>query len=158
MESGTVIVIAVVVLGLVFEFVNGFHDAANAIATVVATRVLTPLQALLMAGTLNLVGALAGTAVAVQQAKVLVAAAEHLVTALKDLEKLDGLEPHWIKIHTLENEGDQLFRTAVGNLFAETTDPVEIIKWKDLHALIEVAIDRCEDVANIVETIVVKHK
>ena len=96
--------------------------------------------------------------VAVQQAKVLVAAAEHLVTALKDLEKLDGLEPHWIKIHTLENDGDQLFRTAVGNLFAETTDPVEIIKWKDLHGLIEVAIDRCEDVANIVETIVVKHK
>ncbi|HVR88166.1 MAG TPA: inorganic phosphate transporter [Candidatus Limnocylindria bacterium] len=69
MESGTLIVIAVVVLGLVFEFVNGFHDAANAIATVVATRVLTPLQALLMAGTLNLVGALVGTAVAVTVAK-----------------------------------------------------------------------------------------
>src|SRR5256885_5336730 len=69
---------------------------------------------------------------AVQQAKVLVAAAEHLVTALKDLEKLEGLEPHWIKIHTLENEGDSLFRTAVGALFAETTDPIEIIKWKDL--------------------------
>ena len=63
------IVVAVVVLGLVFEFVNGFHDAANAIATVVATRVLTPVQALLMAGTLNLVGALAGTAVAVTVAK-----------------------------------------------------------------------------------------
>jgi len=95
---------------------------------------------------------------AVQQAKVLVAAAAYLVTAIKELEKLGDLEPHWIKIHTLENEGDQLFRTAVGNLFAETTDPVEIIKWKDLHALIEVAIDRCEDVANIVETIVVKHR
>jgi predicted phosphate transport protein (TIGR00153 family) len=95
---------------------------------------------------------------AVQQAKVLVAAAEHLVIAMKDLEKLSGLEPHWIKIHTLENEGDQLFRTAVADLFAQSTDPVEIIKWKDLHGLIEVAIDRCEDVANIVETIVVKHK
>lgn len=95
---------------------------------------------------------------AVQQAKVLVAAAEHLVAAMKDLEKLGGLEPHWIKIHTLENEGDQLFRTAVADLFAQSTDPVEIIKWKDLHGLIEVAIDRCEDVANIVETIVVKHK
>jgi PiT family inorganic phosphate transporter len=68
-ETGTVIVIAVVVLGLIFEFVNGFHDAANAIATVVATRVLTPFQALLMAGSLNLVGALAGTAVAVTIAK-----------------------------------------------------------------------------------------
>jgi len=54
----------VVVLGIIFEFVNGFHDAANAIATVVATRVLTPAQAILMAGSLNLVGALSGVAVA----------------------------------------------------------------------------------------------
>lgn len=69
METGTTIVIAVVVLGLIFEFVNGFHDAANAIATVVATRVLTPLQATLMAGVLNLAGALAGTAVAATIAK-----------------------------------------------------------------------------------------
>src|SRR5258708_34778269 len=77
---------------------------------------------------------------------------------MRDLEKLAGLEPHWIKIHTLENEGDQIFREAVADLFARTTDPVEIIKWKDIHGLIEVAVDRCEDVANIVETIVVKHK
>jgi PiT family inorganic phosphate transporter len=66
---GAAIVVAVVILGLIFEFVNGFHDAANAIATVIATRVLTPLQALLMAGSLNLVGALAGTAVAVTVAR-----------------------------------------------------------------------------------------
>ena len=64
MDSGLVFVILVVVLGLVFEYVNGFHDAANAIATVVATRVLTPLQAVLMAGGLYLVGALSGVAVA----------------------------------------------------------------------------------------------
>lgn len=66
---GTSIVVAVVVLGLIFEFVNGFHDAANAVATVIATRVLTPVQAVLMAGSLNLVGALAGTAVAATIAK-----------------------------------------------------------------------------------------
>jgi PiT family inorganic phosphate transporter len=63
-ESGLVLVIFVVILGVIFEYVNGFHDAANAIATVVATRVLSPLQAVLMAGTLNLVGALTGVAVA----------------------------------------------------------------------------------------------
>lgn len=95
---------------------------------------------------------------AMQQAKVLVAAARQLVEALQGLEKLEGLEGHWIKVHTLENEGDAIFRSAVAELFAQSTDPVEIIKWKDLHGLIEVAIDRCEDVANIVETIVVKHK
>ncbi len=65
MSTGLLIVYLVVVLGLIFEFLNGFHDAANAIATVVATRVLTPIAAVLMAGTLNLVGALSGTAVAV---------------------------------------------------------------------------------------------
>ena len=96
--------------------------------------------------------------IAVQQAKVLVAATTQLVEALKGLEKLTGLEPYWIKVHTFENEGDALFRSAVADLFARSTDPLEIIKWKDLHGLIEVAIDRCEDVANIVETIVVKHK
>ena len=51
-------------LGLAFEFVNGFHDAANAVATVIATRVLPPLTAVLMAGALNFLGAVSGTAVA----------------------------------------------------------------------------------------------
>ena len=64
MDSATALLAVVVLLGIAFEFVNGFHDAANAIATVVATRVLTPLQAILMAGALNFVGALTGEAVA----------------------------------------------------------------------------------------------
>lgn len=64
MDTGLLFIVIVVVLGLAFEYVNGFHDAANAIATVVATRVLTPLQAVLMAGALNLAGALSGVAVA----------------------------------------------------------------------------------------------
>ena len=45
----------------------------------------------------------------------------------------------------------------MGSLFAGSTDPVEIIKWKDLHEKLELAIDRCEDVANIIEMLVVKH-
>ena len=49
---------------LLFEYINGFHDAANAIATVVSTRVLTPRQAIAMAAFFNLTGALTGTAVA----------------------------------------------------------------------------------------------
>src|SRR5689334_5093461 len=56
--------VLIIVLGLVFDFINGFHDTANAIATVVATRVLSPGRAVLMAGVLNFVGALSGTAVA----------------------------------------------------------------------------------------------
>jgi PiT family inorganic phosphate transporter len=64
LDNATVLLVLVVLLGVGFEFVNGFHDAANAIATVIATRVLTPVQAILMAGGLNLVGALSGEAVA----------------------------------------------------------------------------------------------
>lgn len=63
-EGGLGLVALVVVLGLAFEYVNGFHDAANAIATVVATRVLNPLPAVLMAGAMNFLGAVSGTAVA----------------------------------------------------------------------------------------------
>jgi PiT family inorganic phosphate transporter len=58
------VLILILVLGLIFDFINGFHDTANAIATVVATRVLSPGRAVLMAGVLNFVGALSGTAVA----------------------------------------------------------------------------------------------
>ena len=94
---------------------------------------------------------------AIRQAKALVGAATEMVAMMKALEGLKGLEPYWIKIHTYENEGDQVFRDAVGDLFANVTDPLEIIKWKDIHSLIEVAVDRCEDVANIVEMIVIKH-
>jgi inorganic phosphate transporter, PiT family len=64
LDNAIILLVLVVVLGVIFEYVNGFHDAANAIATVVATRVLTPRQAVIMAGSLNLVGALSGVAVA----------------------------------------------------------------------------------------------
>lgn len=64
--SSTVIIVtvAVVILALAFDFINGFHDTANAIATSVSTRVLTPAQAILMAAGLNFVGAFISTAVA----------------------------------------------------------------------------------------------
>src|SRR5438552_1765978 len=92
-----------------------------------------------------------------RQAGILVSAASTTVDMIAALERLRGLEPHWIKLHTLENDGDQAFRDAVGDLFASETDATEIIKWKDIHQLIETAIDRCEDVANIVEMISIKH-
>ena len=58
------VLLVIIVLGLGFDFINGFHDTANSIATTVATRALTPLQAVLMAAFFNVVGALSGTAVA----------------------------------------------------------------------------------------------
>ena len=58
------LIFCVIVVALVFEYINGFHDTANSIATVVATKVLTPRQAVVMAALTNLIGALWGTAVA----------------------------------------------------------------------------------------------
>ena len=64
MASVLVVLVAVIVMALVFDFINGFHDAANAIATVVSTGVLSVRAAVILAGILNFVGGIAGTAVA----------------------------------------------------------------------------------------------
>jgi len=64
MHDQQVALVLIVVLAVGFDFMNGFHDAANAIATSVSTRVLSPRQAIMMAAVLNMVGALTGTAVA----------------------------------------------------------------------------------------------
>src|SRR5216110_3280568 len=58
------LIFAVILVALAFEYVNGFHDTANSIATVVSTKVLTPRQAVMMAAVTNLLGAMWGTAVA----------------------------------------------------------------------------------------------
>ena len=72
-EPALLMLVLVVALGLAFDFINGFHDTANAIATSVATRVLSPGQAVSMAAVLNVVGALTGTAVASTVGKGIVA-------------------------------------------------------------------------------------
>src|ERR1700733_4497902 len=58
------LILTVIVIALIFEYINGFHDTANAIATVVSTKVLTPRQAVMLAAATNLFGAMWGTAVA----------------------------------------------------------------------------------------------
>ena len=83
-------VLTIVVIAFVFDFINGFHDSANSIATVVATRVLSPFQ-------------------------------------------------------------------AVVRLFDEETNPISVIKWKEALDFLEQATDRCEDVANVIEGVTVKH-
>ncbi|HZS09832.1 MAG TPA: DUF47 family protein [Blastocatellia bacterium] len=62
-----------------------------------------------------------------------------------------------IAIHTLENEGDALHHAAVEQLFSEETDPIRLLKWKELYETLERSIDKCEDVANVLEAIVLKN-
>ena len=99
----------------------------------------------------------APTTTAIQQAGIIVRQCEQLYEALSKLRGFKGLRDHWIEVHRLENEGDQIARTAVAELFAGDLEPLEVVKWKDVYGLLETCIDRCEDVANIIEKIVVKH-
>jgi hypothetical protein len=99
----------------------------------------------------------APTAIAHDHAEIIVRQCEEIVRALSKLKRFQGVAPHWIEIHRLENEGDRISRRAIADLFTNGTDPVEMIKWKDLYALLEDTIDACEDVANVIERIVVKH-
>jgi uncharacterized protein Yka (UPF0111/DUF47 family) len=93
----------------------------------------------------------------VKQASIVVKQCEQLHDALHHLRGFKCLEPRWIEVHRLENEGDLLARQAIADLFAAGGDPLEIIKWKEIYALLESTIDKCEDVANIIERITIKH-
>ena len=99
----------------------------------------------------------APTTTAHDQAEILVRQCEEIVKALQKLRRFKDIGPHWIEIHRLENDGDRLTRQAIADLFTNGIDPVELIKWKDIYALLEDTIDACEDVANVIERIVVKH-
>ncbi len=89
---------------------------------------------------------------------VLVRLAAKLEDAVKSLEH-DGQRvlQDCVAIHTLENEGDTYHHEAVGKLFAEEKDPITILKMKEIYEKMERAIDKCEDVSNILEAIVLKN-
>jgi uncharacterized protein len=62
-----------------------------------------------------------------------------------------------VEINRLENEGDAILRKSMARLFKESTDPIYIIKWKEIYEFLENALDSCEDVANLIEGIVLEH-
>ncbi|MGE5281587.1 MAG: DUF47 domain-containing protein [Chloroflexota bacterium] len=90
-------------------------------------------------------------------AKVLVGACEQLADALQNLRGFRDLERYWIEIHRLENEGDRISRDAVASLFSNGIDPMVVIRWKDMFAVLENAIDATETAAQTVEGIVIKN-
>lgn len=99
----------------------------------------------------------APTAVAVEQASIIVRQCEQLSDALHHLKGFKGLEKYWIEVHRLENEGDRLARKAIADLFSGGGDALHVVKWKEIYGLLEATIDKCEDVANIIERITIKH-
>jgi predicted phosphate transport protein (TIGR00153 family) len=89
--------------------------------------------------------------------KVLVAACEQLEMGLEHLPEFKDLDKYWIEIHRLENDGDRISRDAVASLFSNGIDPMVVIRWKDMFAVLEEAIDATEDAAQIIEGIVIKN-
>jgi uncharacterized protein len=90
-------------------------------------------------------------------AGIISASVDQLVMALKALEKKVGVAEPAVEINRLENEADRAHHAGVRRLFEEERDPVAIIKWKEILDFLEDATDRCEDVANVLEGVVVKH-
>jgi uncharacterized protein len=89
--------------------------------------------------------------------KVLVAACQQLADGLDNLRGFKDLDKYWIEIHRLENEGDRISRDAVASLFSNGIDPMVVIRWKDMFAVLENAIDATETAALLIEGIVIKN-
>lgn len=100
------------------------------------------------------------TAEVQELAAVLVRATEAVARAiagLRNLKRPQAVLEHCIEVNRLENEGDEILRNAVAKLFKEGTDPLMVMKWKEVYEALENATDRCEDVANIIEGVVLEH-
>jgi uncharacterized protein len=93
-----------------------------------------------------------------EQAQVILRSAEKLHEAV---EKLEGFKDASSQLHALrdlEDEGDRLNRDAVSELFSSNDDPIDVIRWKDIHEQLEEAVDACENAADILEAILVKNR
>lgn len=92
--------------------------------------------------------------------RTLMASAEAVLEAVagfRDLKKPEAILQKCVEINRLENEADGLLRAALARLFREEKNPITIMKWKEIYELLETATDRCEDVANIIEGVVLEN-
>lgn len=87
---------------------------------------------------------------------VLAAQVREIAAALALLHRPDGILAHCIEINRLEDDADRIARAGIGMLFEKEANPIALIKQKELYEVLELATDKCEDVANVIETIVLK--
>ena len=97
------------------------------------------------------------TKTSVKQAALVVQACETIHQALSNLRGFKDLEKYIVEVHRIENEGDKLARSAIAGLFDDGTKTIDVLKCKDVYSLLEDTIDKTEDVADLIERIVVKH-
>ena len=89
-------------------------------------------------------------------AETLTQAARITAESMPKLRRMKDMEDYWIEINRLENEGDRYYRRTIAELFSGDYRAMDVLKWKDICEEIEQAIDRLEDVANTIESIVLK--
>ncbi|HUI52518.1 MAG TPA: DUF47 domain-containing protein [Terriglobales bacterium] len=93
----------------------------------------------------------------IELAKVIAAATAEISAGVHSMEKPDKALQHVIEINRLENESDRICRTLIAQLFEEEQDPVQIIKWKEIFEVMETSVDKCEDVSNVIESVILKN-
>jgi uncharacterized protein len=89
--------------------------------------------------------------------RIIIQQCDEIRVAVEALEQRKGVLERAIEINRLENEADRIHKQAISNLFDEEPNPITVLKWKELYDLLEEATDACEDVANLLENVVVKH-
>lgn len=127
----------------IYALISGLDDVLDLIEEAADTFVLYRIDA--------------PTETAVEQAAIIVNQAELIHDALAHLKGFKGLDRYWIEVHRLENEGDRIARAAIAALFHGESDPINLVKWKEIYGILEATIDKAEDVANIIERITIKH-
>jgi uncharacterized protein len=93
----------------------------------------------------------------IELSKVLAAATIELKAAIHAMESPDKALQHVIEINRFENESDRICRMLIAQLFEEEKDSVQIIKWKEIFEVMETAVDKCEDVSNVIESVILKN-
>ena len=97
------------------------------------------------------------TSAARAMADVIVPMSHAMDRAIKCLRTMDpGFHEHAVEVNRLENSADNLLRDSLAALFEEQADPIEVIKWKEIYETMEIVTDRCEDVVNVIEGIILK--
>jgi predicted phosphate transport protein (TIGR00153 family) len=84
----------------------------------------------------------------------IVAPMDRTIRCLRTMDP--GFHDHAVEVNRLENTADQLLRDSLAELFDREADPIEVIKWKEIYETMEIVTDRCEDVANVIEGIILK--
>lgn len=93
----------------------------------------------------------------VRMADIIVRASKEVLEAVVDVQKPKRMSEHSRAIKVLEEEGDALYAECVGGLFAVEQPAIEVLKWKEIYDALEHAIDECDDVSNVLESIALKN-